>query len=120
MTSPLRKVIIQKKVVKYFVLCAQYKIASIKPLYHVGNVFTLSSVHRKFKMDKHSNSRILSLISWTPGGNMGSDVRTGPADGNSQSKPMMEHSENYECVACTVGVNTHHYAGSLCSGSVPW
>lgn len=50
---------------------------------------------------------------------MGSDVSTGPPDGNSQSKPMMEHSENYECVVCTVGVNTHHYAGSLCSGSVP-
>lgn len=46
-------------------------------------------------------------------------VFVSPADGKSQSKPMMEHSKNDECVVCTVGVNTHHYAGSLCSASVP-
>lgn len=50
---------------------------------------------------------------------MGSDVSISPADGKSQLKPMMEHSENDECVVCTVSVNTHHYAWSLCSGSVP-
>lgn len=48
---------------------------------------------------------------------MGFDVSISPADGKSQSKPVMEHSKNDECVACTVGVNTYHYAGSLCSGT---
>lgn len=61
----------------------------------------------------------MSLIRWTPGANMGPDVSISPPDGKSQLKPMMEHSKNDECVVCTVGVNTHHYAWSLCSGSVP-
>lgn len=70
-----------------------------------------------FDTHKHCNLRILSLIRWTPGANMGFYVSISPVDGKSQSKPMMEHSKNYECVACTVGINTHHYAGSLCSGT---
>lgn len=36
---------------------------------------------------------------------------------NLNKKSMMEHSENAECITCTVCVNTYHYDGSLCSGT---